>query len=77
MTEKVLAKRAGELLAAIRATEGWISRAKLADATGKRILSPNDRNHLITLERAGEIESMKQPAANPQGYEWVYRVKQG
>lgn len=69
------APRAAELLAAIRATGGWINRAKLAEATGKRILSPNDRHHLESLEREGEIESMKQKADNPQGFEWVYRVK--
>lgn len=78
MIEMALAKRAADILAALKAADGaWLNRVQLAKATGKQTLSPNDRRWLDELERAGEIEALQQKAANPKGFEWVYRIKQG
>lgn len=67
--------RGAALLAAIRAQKGqWINRAALAAATGKNLLSPNDRNWLERLEREGLIEVSTRPVQGPARFEYVYRA---
>lgn len=45
-----------ELYDAIKAAGDWITRPDLADATGKRVLSPNDKARLSELIAQGYIE---------------------
>ena len=64
-----------ELLSAIRSRgKEWINRAELAAATGKNLLSPNDRHWLERLERDGLIEVDRRPVAGPARFEYVYRA---
>ena len=68
--------RGADLLAAIRARRGeWLTRVDLAEATGKRQLSPNDRHWLDTLEHEGLIEIDRRAIDAPVGFEWIYRAK--
>lgn len=57
-----LTGRAKELLIAIREHGDWISRAELAQATGKVRLSPHDRNLLEDLTASGFIRQDEKPA---------------
>lgn len=68
-----LTDRASELLAAIKKHGDWISRAEIAEATGKRRLSPHDRNLLEDLEASGLIEQDEQPAGISTKF--VYKAK--
>lgn len=72
MTETI--GRRAALLAALRENGDWMTRDQLATATGKRILSPNDRNHLDELEREGVIEVRQRSIKSPRGYELQYRM---
>jgi hypothetical protein len=74
MTESI--GRRAALLTALRENGDWMTRDQLATATGKRILSPNDRTHLDNMEREGEIEVTQRSIKSPRGYELLYRVKQ-
>lgn len=69
--------RRAAILTALRDKGDWMTRDELATATGKRTLSPNDRNHLDDMEREGVIEVQQRPIKSPLGYELRYRVKQG
>lgn len=74
LTMTKISGRGGQLLAAMRKTGAWMSRAELAEATGKAALSPNDRNWLDRLETDGLIE--RRQRSKPEaviGYEYVYR----
>lgn len=76
MTEQIVG-RGVELLNALRGKPGaWLTRAELAEATGKRALSPNDRNWLERLERAGliEVQERRKPES-VRGAEYIYRAK--
>jgi len=73
MHELVLTRRAGELLAALRSNGGWLSRADLANDTGKNQLSPNDVKQLETLVSAGIVERSNRPSKSILA-EWIYRV---
>lgn len=75
MTFENLTPRQAALLEALQGGE-WMTRQQLADATGKRMLSPNDRNHLDELERRGLIEIDKQPINAPQRFEYIYRLRE-
>ena len=66
--------RGAALLSVLRSTGQWTTRTQLAEATGKKQLSPNDRNWLATLERDGLIEVRKQTINAPVGFEWQYRA---
>lgn len=68
-----LTDRAMELLSAIREHGGWVTRAELAEATGKTRLSPHDRNLLEDLESSGLIELDEQPAGISTKF--VYKAK--
>lgn len=71
-----IAGRGADLLAALRGKpDQWLTRADLAELTGKNQLSPNDRHWLDRLEREGLIEV--QQRTKPEaviGYEYVYRA---
>ena len=54
VTEEInLTERARELLTALCKTRQWLDRRQLASATGKKLLSPHDRN---LLEELAELE---------------------
>lgn len=73
-TYEPLTKRQAAILNALHSGD-WMNRQELAEATGKRNLSPNDRNHLETLERRGLIKISKRAIDGPQGFEFIYRIK--
>lgn len=73
MTESI--GRRAILLNALRGKGDWMTRDELATATGKKTLSPNDRNHLDDMEREGEIEVRQRSIKSPLGYELQYRSK--
>lgn len=74
MTDEITA-RARELLAALQAGGGWMSRAELARATGKSRLSPHDIDLLDRLVNAGQIDKQERPSNTPVGTAFEYRVK--
>lgn len=76
MTERITG-RGAELLAILRGKpDQWMNRVELSEAIRKRALSPNDRNWLARLERAGLIEVQERPRPGaPRGSEYVYRAK--
>ena len=65
--------RAKELLQAIRESSEWVTRADLAMLTGKKRLSPHDRNLLDDLETNGLIETDEKPAGISTKF--VYKAK--
>ena len=73
--ELILTRRASELLNALRSNGGWLSRADLADQTGKNQLSPNDVKQLETLVSAGIVERSNRPSKSilPEA---IYKVKE-
>lgn len=55
-------ERKQALLDALRNQSGqWLDRNALADATGKRRLSPNDVHHLEALVAEGRVEETHYP----------------
>jgi len=65
-----------ELYSAVKAAGGrWVTRPELADATGKRVLSPNDRDRLKELIAQGYIEESLIHAGGRIFYQ--YRVPEG
>lgn len=64
-----------ELYDAIKAAGDWITRPELADATGKRVLSPNDKERLKELVAQGYIE---ESILRVGGHAFVrYRIPEG
>jgi hypothetical protein len=70
--DRPIAVRYAALLKALRDNGGWMSRADLAQATGKRQLSPNDVNHLNAMLDAGVIERSGRPVGLKE--EFIYRI---
>lgn len=69
--------RGEALLSALRGKPGeWLTRAQLAELTGKNALSPNDRYWLEKLEREGLIEVDTRPVSGPAKHEYIYRAKE-
>lgn len=74
VTEKVnLTDRARELLNALCANQEWLDRRQLADATGKKLLSPHDRGLLEELAGLELIEVRTVTVGIASKYE--YRCK--
>ena len=76
MTELKLTARATAMLTAMRENEGFMTRNELADATGKRNLSPNDIMLLGKLSSAGLIDIENRAASSTQGAFFVYRASE-
>ena len=74
MTELKLTARATAMLTAMRANEGFMTRNELADATGKRHISPNDMMLLGKLSSAGLIDIETRAGSGPKGVFFVYRA---
>lgn len=66
--------RGAALLDALRKSGQQMTRADLAEATGKNQLSPNDVNWLERLEREGLIEVDTRPVTGPAKHEYLYRA---
>lgn len=75
LTMATIAGRGAALLHALHNSGEWMTRADLAAATGKRSLSPNDRNWLERFEREGLIEVDTRPVVGPAQHEYLYRAR--
>lgn len=64
-----------DLYRAIKARGEWITRPELAKATGKRQLSPNDKDRLAELVKGGYIEEEQFVIASSVFYR--YRIPEG
>ena len=74
-TDERLTERGRELLTALKAANGWTSRADLARATGKNRLSPHDFMLLERMEKDGLIEIRQRDSRAPAGVAFDYRAK--
>jgi hypothetical protein len=68
-----LTPKAEEILDALRAANGWISRSALAARLNKSALNKWDLVLLGKLAEAGLVETRQVPHHGPIGYEWQYR----
>lgn len=65
-----------KLLAALKDAGGvWLTRKAIAEAVGKKRLTPYDVALLELLVNQGDAEAEKRPHEGPITYEWVYRAK--
>ncbi len=72
---QTVTQRGTQLLAALEGS-GWMSRAQLAHATGKRALSLHDRMLLERMIDAGLIEKRQRSSNTPVGIAFDYRRKE-
>jgi hypothetical protein len=64
-----------KLLEALRSAGGqWMNRRAIANAIGKRRLTPYDLALLELLVNEGIIEAEKHPSKAPIPFEWEYRA---
>jgi predicted transcriptional regulator len=69
-----LTERANQLLEALKSSGNWMSRAQLAKATGKNLLSPHDKDLLERLIASGLIEKRQRSSVTPVGIAYDYRA---
>lgn len=75
--QKGITGRALQLFAALKSNGGWMDRNQLADATGKRVLSPHDVALIDRLIERGLAEGREEPGGGPRGVRHVYRAVPG
>lgn len=64
-----------KILDALRSAGDWMNRAQLAEALGKKRLTPYDVQILDGLATAGTVEAQRREKPGFIPYEWVYRSK--
>jgi hypothetical protein len=70
-----LTAQANKILDAIRANGDWMNRSDVAQAIGKKRLTPYDMGLLDELATAGLIEATRRDKVGFIPFEWVYRSK--
>jgi predicted transcriptional regulator len=66
--------RASKLLDVLKKNGGWMSRAQIAHETGKRVLSPHDKELLERLIQVGLVEKHQRESNTPVGIAFEYRA---